>query len=140
MHTGLRVAVIGGSVTSALIPVVASFDKMAWQGLSTVVITLAAFILLLVPHMPVILTARYEPVSRGKLIGLLACMLVFGLVPALGLGLFVLAGGDGGFGFALLLFLGGGIMLLIQLLVFAMAARIARGGVPSHTPAFFRWV
>jgi hypothetical protein len=140
MHTALRTAVIVASVTSALIPVAAFFVQV-WDGWSTGVIALAAFIVLLVPHMPVVLTARYEPVSRGKLLGLLVCVLVFGLVPALGLGLFVTVGRDGGLGFAMLLFLGSGIMLLIQLLVFAFAARIARGRTPMrNTPAYFRWV
>jgi hypothetical protein len=141
MSTGLRAAVIVTSVTSALIPVVAVFGRGEWDTWSVAVLALAGFIFLLTPQMPVVLTARYEPVSQGKLIGLLLCVLTFGLVPALGLGLFVVAGDGGGLGFALLFFIGTTIVWLIQLLVFAFAARIARGrNAYRHAPAYFRWV
>jgi MFS family permease len=94
-NRGLRTAVILAGVASALAPVVAAFVQLQWIGWEFALMALLAFGILIAPHVQLLVTARYEPLSRGKLIGLLACELVFGLLPAAGLTLF-LATAQGG--------------------------------------------
>jgi hypothetical protein len=140
-NKGLRTAVVVAGVASALVPVVAAFVQVRPIEWATTVIALVAFVFLIAPHMPIVLTARYEPVSRGKLIGLLVCELIFGVVPAAGLGLFVAGGRGGGLAFALLLFVGGTVLLVVQLVAFGVAVRIVRGPKPStRVPAHWTWV
>ena len=136
----MRAVIAIVSVVSAVIPVAAVFSRMEWYGWSVGVAALAAFLVMLTPYAPVLITARYQPGGRGKMFGLLVCVLLFGLVPAAGFALFTTAGG-GGLGFALLFLLGGTVLLVTQLVVFAIAARLARGKETLHPkPAFLRWV
>ena len=140
MDTGLRAAVIGASVASALAPTVSGFVMVIGLDWSFVTITFVAFVALVTPHLPVLLTARYEPVSRRGLIGLLVCVLVFGVLPAAGLCALVAAVGVGGF--APLILAGyGAVMLAVQLVAFGAAVRVVRGPKPSgRVPAHWTWV
>jgi hypothetical protein len=75
MHRGLRIAVIGVSLLNAFLPAATGFVTLVWIDWSFALIALIGFVALLTPHATVMITARYEPLSRRGLIGLLACVL-----------------------------------------------------------------
>jgi hypothetical protein len=139
MNTGLRLAVIGVSVVNALLPAVTGFVTLVWLDRSFALVAVGAFVALLTPHAHVMITARYEPVSRRGLIALLACVLVFGLVPDLGLSALLVAVGVG-FGWLIIAACGAAVLLL-QLAAYGVAVRVVRG--PRWTvriPAPLTWV
>ena len=140
MHTRLRVAVIGVSLLNALLPAAAGFVMLVWLDWSFALMTLLAFVALLTPHAPVMITAWYEPVSRRGLSGLLACVAVFGLVPAVGLTALVVLIGGAGFG-AVVVYACGAAVLLLQFVVYKVAVRIVRGPKPTvRIPAPLTWI
>jgi hypothetical protein len=140
MHRGLRAAVIGVSLFNALLPAATAFVTLIWIDWSFMLITLVGFIALLTPHAPVMVTARYELVSRRGLLGLLVCVVVFGLLPALGLTALLVLVGGAGYG-ALVLAPCGAAVLLLQLVVYGIAVRVVRGPHPSkRLPAPFTWI
>ena len=139
MHRGLRLAVIGVSLLNAFLPAATGFVTLVWIDWSFALIALVGFVALLTPHATVMITARYEPLSRRGLIGLLACVLVFGLVPALGLTALLIFVGVG-YG-ALVLAPCAAATLVLQFVVYGIAARIVRGPKPTvRIPAPLTWI
>ena len=140
MKTGLRTAVIVVGALSALLPAATGVVTLVWIDWSYALVAAWAFVALLTTHAPVMITARYEPVSRRGLVALLVCVLLFGLAPALGLSALLVAVGGAGFGW-LVIATCGAIVLLIQLAAYGIAVWVVRGPKPTaRIPAPLRWV
>jgi hypothetical protein len=140
MHTGLRAAIIVVSVFNALLPAATGFVTLVWIDWSFALAVAVAFIALLTPHATVMITARYEPVSWRGLTVLLACVLVFGLVPAIGLSVLLVTVGGAGFGWMIIAACGA-FVLLLQLVVYHIAVRAVRGPKPTvRIPEPLKWI
>jgi hypothetical protein len=140
MNTGLRTAIIAAGTLNALLPAAAVLVTLVWVDGSFALVAAGAFVALLTPHAPVMIAARYESVSRRGLISLLACVLVFGFVPAAGLSALLVLVGGVGFG-ALVIVPCAAAVLLFQLFAYGIAVRVVRGPKPTaRVPAALRWV